>query len=349
MNIEVKLLNKNIISAYENYLSKKENSSIYHTLGWKRIIEKTYRYEPFYLIATNNDNICGILPLFAVRGFSFRYNKLVSIPYSHYVEPLYDDSHILDTLLSKAIELSKKMNVGYIEIKAPIDNVMYVESSNYYLSNLSLSDDLERIFKKIKPSTRRNIKKAEKEGLIVHSSNKREDYKIFYNLMVETRKRQGVPVYPLLFFYNLFQFLKLSQKCLYLTYKDNLPIAGILMLYHGNTAIYGYGASVNDKENLRLRPNELLFWTAIKDAHENGFNCFDFGITHKKNSGLLRFKSQWGAITSQMRYSYFLHKSKKVPEQKREGLLFITASGFLKRLPKTLFKSIGPQLMRILG
>ena len=167
--------------------------------------------------------------------------------------------------------------------------------------------------------------------------------------MVETRKRQGVPVYPLTFFYNIFRLLGSSQKRLYLIYKDTLPIAGILMLYHGNRAIYGYGASVNDKGLLRLRPNELLFWTAIKEAQEKGYHWFDFGITHKNNNGLLRFKSQWGATTSPIIYSYFLNKLRKVPEQKREGIVFSTASSCLKILPRPIFKSIGPRLMKLLG
>ena len=48
-------------------------------------MEKTYKHNPFYLIAKEEGEIKGVLPLFLMRSWFFD-KKLVSVPFAQYGE-----------------------------------------------------------------------------------------------------------------------------------------------------------------------------------------------------------------------------------------------------------------------
>lgn len=348
--MNIRLFQTDDAPAFSEYVRFHRHSTIYHTLDWKKILETVYNYKPVYIIAKKNHRLIGILPLFQVRNFSGR-KKLVCLPFSHFVAPLYDSDQVLDRLLCYAEETAERLNADYIEIKCDLEikSDRWTKKSSYFESVLDLRRNIDAIRKGIKPATARNIKKAEKQGVSIQTANRKTDYEIFYELMVETRKRQGSPPYSKVFFHHLSDDLDSSQKQLYLAFKGNVPIAGIIMLYNGAKAIYAYGASVSDRELLQARPNDLLFWTSIKDSHHKGFEIFDFGVTPYSNESLFRFKSQWGTDNSEMTYSYYLNRIRSVPNIDRSGKMFIFFSGMLKILPKSLLKPVGPIILRLLG
>ncbi|MBW1893187.1 MAG: peptidoglycan bridge formation glycyltransferase FemA/FemB family protein [Deltaproteobacteria bacterium] len=208
---------------------------------------------------------------------------------------------------------------------------------------------IDDIHKEIKSSTRRNIKKAEKAGVKIKTGICKKDYIAFYELMTETRKRQGSPPYSKAFFTHLFSNLDSSQIQLFMAFKNDQPIAGIIMFYHGATALYAYGASVSDTKLLQMRPNDLLFWTVIKDANQKGFKDFDFGITHLSNQGLLRFKSQWGTINEEFKYTYYLNNINRTPSIDRSGKIAKLISRIFRVAPPPLLKITGPIALKLLG
>jgi lipid II:glycine glycyltransferase (peptidoglycan interpeptide bridge formation enzyme) len=121
------------------------------------------------------------------------------------------------------------------------------------------------------------------------------------------------------------------------------------MLYHRQDALYAYGASVSDRKALRARPNDLLFWRAIRDSCQAGFKNFDFGLTPLENRGLLRYKSQWKARTSLVVYSYYSKSRKPIAYIDRSGPAVRLATALLKKMPKTFLKVTGPLLLRLVG
>lgn len=208
---------------------------------------------------------------------------------------------------------------------------------------------MDEIYKGMKASTRRNIKKGEKMSLIIQTGDQQKDFAVFYELMVETRKRQGSPPYSKTFFYNLYHYLEPYQIKLFLALKGDIPIAGLIMLYHGTNALYAYGASTSNRQLLQLRPNDLLFRHAIADAHSAGFEEFDFGITPLYNESLFRYKSQWGTVNSKSIFTYYLNNIAKVPSIDRTGSLFRISSFIIRKLPTPILKAFGPVILRAAG
>jgi len=112
-----------------------------------------------------------------------------------------------------------------------------------------------------------------------------------------------VPVQPRRFFELLWSELAGSGSAFILLADagGREAVAGALFLTGLGTTIYKFGAS--ELDSLPLRPNHLIFWTAIQEACARGDDRFDFGRSDLDNPGLRAFKSGWGADERPLRYS----------------------------------------------
>lgn len=337
---------------YRDFIDSNPNASIYHTLEWRDIVQETYRYKPQYIIARDGETIKGVLPLFQVNSY-INGRRLVSIPFTHRVNILYHDISTLQQMIRFAKDLVSRSSCNYLEIRHGMDLPESVElkcSPNFFDSTLDISGPLDGIWGKFEGSVRRAIRKGRQSDLKITQGTELEDYRIFYELELETRKRQGSPPYSFRFFENLHSKLHtLGKAKLYFASFNNQDIAGVIILYYKKIAIYAYGASTSDRDFLKLRPNNLLFWQAIQDAHQCGCQLFDFGTTHPSNKGLLRFKSGWGTSDIRIPYYYFLNTISDIPVLDRDSFKLRFVSGILKRMPLALLRTVGPVLLKQLG
>jgi hypothetical protein len=53
---------------WDDFVQAHPRSSPFHLLAWKRTIEESFRYRPYYLVARGGDRIRAVLPLFLVRN-----------------------------------------------------------------------------------------------------------------------------------------------------------------------------------------------------------------------------------------------------------------------------------------
>ncbi|MFG3072877.1 lipid II:glycine glycyltransferase FemX [Streptomyces sp. NPDC048225] len=143
---------------------------------------------------------------------------------------------------------------------------------------------------------RRNVKKAEKAGVKVVRGDQ-EDLPTFYELYVETARRDRFVPRPLGYFQRMWQALTAEdpdRMRLYLAHHDGEVLAAATMLTVGEHVWYSYGASTSRRRE--VQPNNALQWRMMCDAHERGAAVYDFrGITDTLDEdnhllGLLRFK-----------------------------------------------------------
>ena len=333
---------------YRNFIESSPEANIYHTLEWRDIIAQSYGFTPKYLLAKENDKVLGVLPLFEVKTF-LRGKRLISIPFSHYVKFLAKNDSAKNTLLSWVEEQIKQNTYKYAELRFGYEidfNPSFQNAVLNYNTMLDLNKPRDEIWKNFQSSVKRAIRKAVKSEVVIKQTDKLSDYDIFYELEAETRKKQGMPIYPFTFFRLLSEKLAASQKCrLYLAYHNEVPISGVIILEYNKYAIYGYGASKNNPEYQRYRPTNLLFWEAIQQAHERGNRLFDFGTSPLSNEGLLKFKKRWGTQTEKLSYCFVTASGEK-PFVERGSKKVAVVSSILKKTPLPLFKAIGPFLLR---
>jgi len=103
--LEICELEKKNERAWDEYLLKSEHSTFYHQIGWKNVVEKTYKHKPLYLIAKENGEIKGVLPMFLMRSVIFG-KKLVSVPFAPYGGVCADDGMVEKMLIEEAIRIT---------------------------------------------------------------------------------------------------------------------------------------------------------------------------------------------------------------------------------------------------
>jgi CelD/BcsL family acetyltransferase involved in cellulose biosynthesis len=100
----------------------------------------------------------------------------------------------------------------------------------------------------------------------------------FYRLHVNTRRRLGLPVQSRRFFRLLWsRMIQPDLGRVLLVDVGTDTVAGAVFLTWNRTVVYKYGAS--DPRYWSVRPNNLLFWEAIKWACESRYERLSFGAS----------------------------------------------------------------------
>jgi len=176
---------------------------------------------------------------------------------------------------------------------------------------LDLEQPLEKILAGMKQKGRYNIKIAEKRGVKINES---KDFEAYFKILEQTLKRDKFAGHEKEFYKKMLEILsKGSHAKMYIAEYEKEIIAGMILTYYNDTAIYYYGAS-SDKYREVMAPY-LLQWTAIKDAKERGYKFYDFlGIAppDAKNhpwAGVTDFKLKFGGrITQYVKAREFVFK-----------------------------------------
>jgi lipid II:glycine glycyltransferase (peptidoglycan interpeptide bridge formation enzyme) len=167
---------------------------------------------------------------------------------------------------------------------------------------LDLAPDPEKILAGFHSKWRYNVRLAERKGVEVKRAS-REDLPAFYELLLETARRDRFFIRGRRYYEDLFDMLDPAKMiAMFVARYEERPIAGAICLGFGHRLTYVYGASSN--EHRSVMPNHLMQWHMIRWAKENGYGVYDFrGVSPMRDgkpvedhlAGLNRFKEGFGA------------------------------------------------------
>jgi lipid II:glycine glycyltransferase (peptidoglycan interpeptide bridge formation enzyme) len=259
----------------------------------------------------------------------------------------------LQVFVRKLQEEAQTGRWRYIEMR-PMESLGLVTpsrnaSAKYTLHRVDLRPDLSTLFRSFhKNSIQRKIKRAERERLIYQEGTTESILDAFYHLLTITRRRHGVPPQPKIWFRNLIECFG-SALQISVASKGRRPVAAMLTLRHKNTLVYKYGGS-------ELRFNNLgsmhyLYWKSIQRAKALGLEVFDLGRSDADQSGLITFKSRWGATPSNLTYFRFAPSSNPAHWFESRGATWKTrvAKTIVAHSPTALLPSLGNRLYRHIG
>jgi hypothetical protein len=208
-----------------------------------------------------------------------------------------------------------------------------------------LSDE-NKIFSSFRDSTKRNIKKAIKEGVETNIYTSAEAVREFYRLNCLTRREHGLPPQTWSFFKNIHDYIiAMNLGFVALAAHRGKTIAGAVYFHLGNKALFKYGAS--EKKYQRLRANNLVMWEAIKYYCQNGCKSLNFGRTEPENKGLLQFKSGWGAKEHIINYYKYDFKKRAFIQNSSRVTGFYNK--LFKNMPIPILKVVGSILYKHMG
>jgi hypothetical protein len=310
MTINLKYMDPVSIPHWDAEVKTFPEANVFHTAGWARTLMEAYSYEPHYAVWYEGQTPSAMIPVMEVKSF-LTGTRGVSLPFTDFSPMLTKGRISASEVMKNLSDHGRSKGWKALEtrglVKEPYDKDT---APTYYVHELDLLPGLELLFGQVRSSTRRNIRKSEKQGVHVVEDNSIKGLAEFCRLNMVTRRDHGLPPQPKRFFESLLKnVIEPGMGRILLAIHDGQCVASAVFLHFNGHAIYKYGAS--DKRYQGLRANNLLMWEAIRIYSSEGTRTFHFGRTEPENTGLLQFKRGWGAVEGPLEYGKYDFKSKK--------------------------------------
>lgn len=198
-----------------------------------------------------------------------------------------EDPSMAKTIIQYAIQISRKNHAQILAIQPPNNGtsiMLPLSECGFQPSSLELAPvaslivDLtpgeNQLLDQMKRQTRQNIHRSEREGIVVRVGGV-DDLAAFYRLHTATSLRQKFAPYPFKYFQKLWDIFEPHGHIkLFIAEYNHVPVSVLLTIPFGNTVIakiFGWSG-----DYAQLRPNDAIFWNAIKWSKIHGYNYFDF-------------------------------------------------------------------------
>lgn len=260
--------------------------------------------KPLPLFIEKNGETIGVFPL-CLRKSRFR-SELESLPFSDYGGGSFFRSRyniFFTELVHKLVEMGTQNNCFRIIIRRAlfddliqsniVDKPVIVEAKNCTFI-ISLQDEMGEIFRRIKKSRRKGIRRAKERGVTVREAVGLNDLEKFYEVYLPTMRRLKSSPLPFQFFEYLWNTFESKDEIkIFLAEYNHKVIAGILRFIY-KQVMHAAGA-VYLREYRNKRPLDLLIWHTIGWGIEHDVKSIDFGGTpNDPSSGHYSFKESWG-------------------------------------------------------
>jgi lipid II:glycine glycyltransferase (peptidoglycan interpeptide bridge formation enzyme) len=139
--------------------------------------------------------------------------------------------------------------------------------------------------------TRNLIRKAEKNGILIEETTRREDLATFTNIYLDTMEKNQAHakyLFPQIFYERTMDLLQDTISLFVAKYQEKIIAASLFM--HQYDYIH-YHFSGSDKNYRQYAPNNLLLWTVIQWGQQKGYKTFHLGGGLGQDESLFRFKA----------------------------------------------------------
>jgi len=289
---------------WDELVARHPKASAFHQRGWLQALARTYGYEPLALTSSPVGRPLEDGIVFCRVSSWLTGTRLVSLPFADHCEPLLNESgQCLDLIRWLCTECDRK-RWKYVELRplSPVHNPGpgLQKSRAYCFHELDITPSLEQIFRRLhKDSIQRKIRRAEGQGMEYEVGRSEHLLDDFYRLLLVTRRRHRAIPQPRAWFRNLIESMGDTLQ-VRIVRKDRNPIAAMLTLRQGATAVYKYGCSDQRFHSLGGMP--LLFWRLIEESRNSGGQRIDLGRSDLDNNGLITFKDRFGATSRLLTY-----------------------------------------------
>lgn len=302
-------------------LLAQHKSSVFHCPAWSRVLADTYDLDIKAYIACDPMGVPQAgLPFCHLTDITGE--RIVTLPFSDYCDPLVRSVEEWHTLSDPLVSLGCPLMVRCLHNESPLADERFTLTKQAKWHCIDLQPDLDHLWQGLHDSSKRAIKKAQRETVHVRRAQSEKDLRAFFNMHLSIRKHKyRLLAQPYSFFANIWRhFVEPGNGALMLAVYHDEIIGGTFFLEWGDTLYYKFNASV--PIHLDHRPNDLLIWQGIQYGKAKGYVFFDFGLSDWDEEGLVRYKRKFA--TEEKTISFLRYGPARVPtvqEQQARALL----------------------------
>ncbi len=326
---------------WDAYVGTAPGATPYHHWVWGKVVQETFGHETYYLAATSNGSIVGVLPLVSIKSRMFG-QFLVSMPFSSYGGVLTTDSDAQKALVNEATRLAKDVGARHIEMRqGTACDVEWQDTTAKLTMEVDLPTTADELWKGLSSGMRNKVRNAQKQGLRVEWG-KGEMLDGFYRIFSRNMRDLGTPVYPRQWFENLSQRLA-DMVHLVTVWEGSQAVASGFVLTHRETAEFPWSSAL--RESRKKYSAVLMYWALLEWAIQNGYRRVDFGRS-SPGSGTHEFKKHWGARERPLHWYYWLAPGTPLPGLRADNPRYRWATQLWQHLPLPVANLIGPRIVR---
>lgn len=273
---------------WETFVFSRDTGSLFQVPLWKEMYDpQTHRWLFFW----GEDNY-QIRFAALIRG-----RKIPGLGLDCYIArgPVCDEPAILIEGLKKMLPILKKEKAIRLKINPYWDfpageavesdleglgfeSFQQSGDSHFQTLVIDLSRFPDEIYRRFRRMTRYQINRAGKLGLSVSIATSERDLTKFYQLMEKMGQEKRIRIPSYFFFSRLWENVlkKGSMGILLMSYFQDLPVSGIIILKHGGRAVYSWGASRTEPP-FKIAKTHSAVWEGILWAKKSGCRLFDMG------------------------------------------------------------------------
>jgi len=323
---------------WDQFVSCHPDCTSYHRWSWKHVFEDVFGWPGIYLIAEQQGEVRGILPL--IRQKCLLRSYLSSMPHLKGGGIVADNTEIENLLFHSAVSIVRQSDATYLELRnLKQHNLPLVPRQDKVGAVLPIEANEDERLRRLDKKARNLVRKSLTNGMIAEFGGT-ELLPEFYEVYRQNMHDLGSPAYSRRFFLEILnRFPDDSHICI--TRLSGKVVAGAFIIGFRGAMEVAWASSY--RKFLKLKPNMFLYWNILNFAAELKYKFLDFGRS-SRDSGTYEFKMQWGAVPSDFYWCYWLNHEAAMPASRPEGMQM--ASRIWRRLPVALTNVLGPTLIR---
>ncbi len=330
-------------AAWDAYVMASPQATFFHRSAWMAIMREVFHHEAYFLYATVEGRLTGVLPLAHVKSLLFG-KSLTSLPFAVYGGVAADDEATAEALEQEAERLARELGVDHLELRQlQRQHEAWPRQEVYVTFRKAILPDEEANMLAIPRKQRAMVRKGIKNGL-------RADIDAgvdrFFALYADNVHRHGTPALPKRYFEALRRHFGDDCEVLTVTGPDGKLLSSVLSFYFRDEVLPYYAG--DDWAARDLAANDFKYWELMRRACARGLKVFDYGRS-KLGTGPYAFKKNWGFEPTPLNYEYRLLKREAVPQNNPTNAKYKLMIETWRRLPLGFANWLGPFVVRSLG
>jgi FemAB-related protein (PEP-CTERM system-associated) len=328
--------------SWDRFVEHHPAATVAHLSGWGRIAAAAYGHTPVAVMAIEDGEPIGVLPLVLIRSRLFG-RRLVSMPFLDYGGVLVAPDAaapgtIEQALVDEALAVAREVLGHSLGLRHFHPVPLPQPTATDRVTMLLPLTTVDAMWKAL-PSERRNrVRKGDKHGLTPTWCGP-EALDDFYRVFAVNMRDLGSPVHSRAFFRHMLEELPDTARLLMVRDRDGRAVGAAICLFFRDTIMVPWVSSLRDA--FALCPNFVLYWEVIRFGCDNGYRMLDLGRSFR-NAGTYEFKRQWGAHPHTLPWIFIDTTPGAAPSVERDTSRFAALIQAWKRLPMPAANLLGP-------
>jgi Acetyltransferase (GNAT) domain len=322
-----------VIDQWRELAAASGNATLFHTPAWAQVLRRAYGFRVLAATVENRGKfLAGCL---LARSKNPLQRRVLALPFSDSCAPLGIDDEAIAGLLQGLVadpRVGGELEIRGIEAPAPWQTVDF-----FQLWSLDLARPFANVERGADRNFRRQVRRAASTALKIETGDSAAMLRRFYAIQLETRRRLGVPPQPLRFFSRVHEgFAQDHGLEVWLATCEGRDQAAVVLLRDGPKLYAKWSARTAESAP---GASHLLFFN-ILEHHAGNAASLDLGRTDSRNTGLVRFKAEIGAVPEPLPYSYYPRAPRHTSAEVLDGSTRLLAQVW-RRLPLPVTRAVG--------